>query len=92
MKLTKLELQGVRNWLKFPRKDAFQVCPFWNEGIVLYRSCRVLCPSIFPSLQRKREELVNDTFFPNPCPCTNYPYNYVVRVARLLIGRKGVTR
>jgi hypothetical protein len=99
MKLTRGQQREVRAWLKLPGLKQEARCPFVEEIIAhTYASvckppspCQELCPAIFPRLAKKRAAMVGISFQPLRCPCYYYPRSYVVRVARILLARKGVT-
>jgi len=102
MKLTTEQLHGVREWLRQSTAKQSFACPFNGGGKdpEVGDGCIVLCPAIFKRLDRKRKALehgvkpgnFSDLFYSGFCPCDFYAHTYVVRKARLLLGRKGETK
>jgi hypothetical protein len=90
MKLTQKQLHGVREWLKMDRGMQPHTCPFGDNFFTRSRQdCDFVCPGVFKYLEQKRNMDASMRVF---CPCKAYPLKYVVRVARLLLGNKGVTK
>lgn len=98
------ELSGVRKWLKEDSGSKQRHCPFYEslckkiplitglgDPLVFERACKPICFKLFKNLGVaiiKDAEGRSKEFC--ECPCWVYESKYVVRVARLLLARKGL--
>lgn len=102
--LDREELSGVREWLKLNKDHQHRRCPFFNivkkrcPGVdslgdirMWDNACKPICaaafrkvvPVVLETVDGQRREYCE-------CPCAQYPRHRVIRVARLLLSRKGL--